>query len=124
MSRQNTSESAYGVESKKGLHSRAGSRAVSRGRTSTAGSNDGRSIMSGASNVGSETGALTAENLAMMLNKKKAGAAAIGGNGMVWGSDPAACIVGLVKSKKKSDGKEDREERIKKRREELLQLLS
>ncbi|GMH89541.1 hypothetical protein TrVE_jg6202 [Triparma verrucosa] len=132
MSRQNTSESAYGIGSKKGLHSKAGSRAVSRARTSTAGSkkslqsNDVRSIGSVGTNGGSEAGNnLTTENLNIFLNKKKSKAKIVGGGGMVWGSDPAAKVVGLAKGdKKKMDGAEDRQARMKKRREELLAMLS
>lgn len=127
MSRQTTAESKIPTST------RGGSR-VSRIRTNTAGSkkslmsNEGRSVVSGISGNMSDTGggggALTAENLAAMLGSRPPKAHKGEGAGMVWGTDPAGRIVGMVKAKKgKKDG-EEREARMKKRREELLALLS
>ena len=129
MSRQTTAESKIHASTQGG-----GSRAVSRARTSTAGSkkslmsNEGRSVASGLSGNMSDTGgvggALTAENLAAMLGSRPPKVKGGGGAGMVWGSDPAGRIVGIVKSKKGKKEGEEREARMKKRREELLSLLS
>lgn len=81
------------------------------------------------SGVGSLTsggggGDLTADNIANFLGKAKKAREMKGRDvGVVWQSDPAKIMGKMIKGGQGS-GRGEREERIKKRREELLNMLT
>ena len=82
-----------------------------------------RSLASGSVTSGGGGGeALSAEHISNFLGKARAQGMKKGDQGVVWKSDPAGIMSKMIKGG--GTGKGEREERIKKRREELLAMLT